>query len=179
MKEIVKFLSGSENCFVGQVLEKPGEKVRVVIVYYGKGQDDMRIMVRMDHFGPETESEVLVYGVLDGEAKKTLEMQTRLFPGCDGAKAVEKEEAMVLSDRVRNVTLPIMRCSEEGAHGEHGASSGRINPEQVRYLQTRGFSEMEARKMLMRAKLMQAAYRVQNPKKREWLREKISDIIET
>ena len=60
---------------------------------------------------------------------------------------------LLLSEGVVNKTLPIILCDEEDVEGTHGASIGRLSPEVLFYMQTRGMSKQEAELLMTRAKL--------------------------
>ena len=58
----------------------------------------------------------------------------------------------MLSDKAKSLALPMLLCSEEDVEGNHSSSSGKAETKELFYLMSRGFSEKEAQKLLVRAK---------------------------
>jgi Fe-S cluster assembly scaffold protein SufB len=73
--------------------------------------------------------------------------------GSSGAKGAEKEDVMLLGDKVQNKTVPLLLCAEEDVEGEHGASVGRIDDELMFYMLSRGLDEQTAIDLLARSKI--------------------------
>jgi Fe-S cluster assembly scaffold protein SufB len=59
----------------------------------------------------------------------------------------------VLGDEVVNVSTPLLLCGEDDVSGEHATSIGRPNSEKLYYLMSRGFTEKQARILLVEASM--------------------------
>ena len=58
---------------------------------------------------------------------------------------------MLLSKTAKSKALPMLLCSEEEVQGNHSNSAGKIDKEKLYYLMTRGISEAEAKKLIVKA----------------------------
>ena len=65
-----------------------------------------------------------------------------------------------MTDSVRNKTVPLILCAEEDVEGAHGASVGRIDEEQLFYMQSRGIPADEVYSLMARARLAQIISRI-------------------
>ncbi len=115
---------------------------------------EQRLDINMiaEHIAPDTVSDMRYDGVLLDSASKIFRGTLDFKSGCKGAKGSENEDVVLLSEDVRNQSLPIILCGEEDVEGNHGASVGKISDEIIYYLATRGFNEEEATKLLIRSK---------------------------
>ena len=91
-------------------------------------------------------------GALTGNARKHFKGSIDFKTGCKKAVGDENESCMLLSDKAKSLSLPMLLCSEEDVIGNHSTGSGKADKKELFYLQSRGFSEKEALKLLVRAK---------------------------
>ena len=59
---------------------------------------------------------------------------------------------MLLSEKAKSIALPMLLCSEEEVEGNHSSSAGKVGNKELFYIMSRGFSKVEAMKLLVRAK---------------------------
>ena len=109
------------------------------------------------HRGKRTESNMHFHGVLLDSALKMLRGTIDFRAGASGADGEENEDALLLSERAVNRTIPVILCQEEDINGHHGATIGQLSDDMLFYMQSRGFSEEEAKKLMIRAKIMRVA----------------------
>ncbi len=105
------------------------------------------------HTGKRTESVISASGVLADKASKLMRGTIDFRTGCSGSVGNETEDVLLLSEEVRNQSVPVILCSEEDVVGNHGASIGRPDEDMLFYMETRGVDEETACEMLARAKI--------------------------
>lgn len=120
-------------------------------------------IVRDDHFldvnyvarqlGRDTDSRMMVDGVVADKATKTWRGTIDFVKGAAESKGDEQENVLLLSPEVVNKSLPVILCDEEAVDGRHGASVGRLGSDILFYMQSRGISEKDARKLMVSAKI--------------------------
>ena len=103
--------------------------------------------------GRKTRSEMIFRGVLMDQAQKTFRGTIDFRNGSCGSTGDEQEDTLLLSPDVVNRTIPLILCQEEDVDGRHGASIGQLGEDLLFYMQTRGISEEEAKKIMVRARL--------------------------
>lgn len=119
-------------------------------IYYGEKDQQIDVGYTMVHHGEKTQSTIYTKGALDGNAKKVFRGNLIFNHGARQSVGKEEEFVVVLSDGVRTDSIPALMCSEDDVVGEHAASVGQIDKEQLFYLMSRGFSEHEAKKMMIK-----------------------------
>ena len=142
---------GGNRTFTGLAADLRGDKSRLDIDlhYLGHGEQvhDFNYVVR--HHGHETECDIQANGVLAGKSRKTLRGTIDLIRGCKGAQGNERETVLLVDKGVQNRTVPVILCNEDDVAGNHGATIGHVNAEQLHYLRTRGLSEKQAEALFL------------------------------
>ncbi|WP_294429617.1 SufD family Fe-S cluster assembly protein [uncultured Treponema sp.] len=121
---------------------------------------DMNYLV--NHYGPKTDTKMLVKGVVDDNALKVYRGTIDFKNGCTDATGDEQEETLLMSKNAVNKSIPMILCDEENVSGTHGATLGRLGSDELFYMQSRGISEEEAKKMMMKAKILSVASLIPN-----------------
>ena len=59
----------------------------------------------------------------------------------------------MLDPTVKSVSLPLLLCKEDNVVGNHAASAGQLDKTKLFYLMSRGFSEDEAKHIIVESML--------------------------
>lgn len=108
---------------------------------------------RVVHIGQKSQSSMKVNGSLKDNAVKTYRGTIDFRTGSSLSKGTETEETLLLNPEVTNKSNPIILCGEEDIEGDHGSTIGRLSNEVLFYMQNRGISENEAKKIISKAKV--------------------------
>ncbi|MFL0252230.1 Fe-S cluster assembly protein SufD [Clostridium neuense] len=120
-------------------------------IYLGDKERDIDINYLINHYGKETKSNIEARGALLDESKKVFKGTLDFKKGSVKSKGQEEEYTVLLSPNVKNRSVPILLCTEEDVDGQHAASAGRIDENRLFYIMSRGFSEAEAKKLIIEA----------------------------
>lgn len=129
---------------------------------------------RVVHVGQKTSSSMKVNGSLKDNASKTYRGTIDFRTGSSLSKGTETEETLLLDSKVINKSNPIILCSEEDIEGDHGATIGRLSNEILFYMQNRGISEQEAKKIIAKAKVQAVVSTIPS----EQIRNKINSYMD-
>ena len=132
---------------------------------------DMNYVV--NHYGAKTDTKMTVKGVVGENALKVYRGTIDFKRGCAEATGDEQEETLLMSKTAVNKSIPMILCDEENVAGTHGATLGRLGSDELFYMQSRGISEDEAKKMMKKAKVLSVAGLIPN----EDVRKKIEDFL--
>lgn len=124
--------------------------------------------------GEKTEIDIDVQGALKDFSKKNFKGTIDFKKGCKNTKGNENEYCMMLSDTAKSIALPMLLCTEDNVEGNHSTSSGKVEPEILFYIMSRGISYKEAIKLITRARFGNIIERIQN----EELKQEIFDQID-
>ncbi len=121
--------------------------LREGIVYAGIDRQHLDLFCHINHYGKKTISHIEAKGSLADQSSKTFRGTIDFRRGCAGAVGNEEDYAILLSPKARNISLPLLLCTEDDVVGNHAASAGQLNEGQIYYLMSRGFTWEEARRV--------------------------------
>ncbi|MBR0427571.1 MAG: SufD family Fe-S cluster assembly protein [Clostridia bacterium] len=133
-------------------LKGKGAKANINTIYLGKDDQVFDINYIAELFGENTEVGIEVQGALKDEAKKNFKGTIDFKKGSKKAKGDENEFCMLLSDKAKSKALPMLLCTEEDVEGNHSSSAGKIEDDKLFYIMSRGLSEKDAMKLVVKAK---------------------------
>lgn len=120
-------------------------------LYMGSGNRKQDFNYRTELRGESTEGEMVIRGALTGQARKLLKCTLDFVSGASGSKGREEETVLTLSDKAVNLTVPLLLCGEDNVEGEHATTTGKPDAQKLFYLMSRGFSELDAKRLLVEA----------------------------
>lgn len=143
-------------------------------IYVGKNNDIIDINYYIKNKGLKTQNIINAKGVLFDNSKKHFKGIIDFIKGSKDSIGKEQEKCLLLSDSCISRSLPMLLCHEEDVNGSHGVSSGQIDSEKLFYLMSRGFSENEAKKLIVRAEFSEVIENVLD----EDLKNKVYDYLD-
>lgn len=167
--EITHVILGSAKTFMGLAADLKGYRssFHSDMGYFCRNGQEFDMNCLVNHFGKKTSSEMLVFGSLEGNAKKTYRGTIDLKNGAKGAVGVEQEDVLLLSENAVNNSIPVILCTEEDVAGEHGATIGRLGDEVLFYMESRGIGQKAAENLMARAKVQRVANRIPEGRTKE------------
>jgi Fe-S cluster assembly protein SufD len=123
--------------------------------YLGEQERKLDIGYNTYHKGVRSESLVECKGALMDQSRKVFRGNLRFAQGARKSKGRESEYVLLLDERVQSDAIPALLCDEDDVSGEHAASAGQVNLQQLFYLMSRGFSLMEAKKLIIHGSFSQ------------------------
>ena len=104
-----------------------------------------------DHNAPQTKSNVIYKGALQGEKAHTVWVGNVLIRKvAEGIETYEENRNLVLTDGCQADSVPNLEIETgEIAGAGHASATARFDDEQLFYLQARGISEKEAQRLVV------------------------------
>lgn len=146
-------------------------------LYLGSGRRRLDLNYRLEIRGAASDGEIVVKGALSGAAKKTLKSTLDFISGASGARGREEETVLTLSDHVINLSAPLLLCGEDNVEGEHATTTGRPDETKLYYLMSRGFSEKEAKRLLVEASFTPLLNKIPADRLRGDILSKIQEVV--
>ena len=159
-------------------LDGKGAKANINTIYLGKGEQVFDINYIAELFGENTETNIEVQGALKDEAKKNFKGTIDFKKGSKKAKGDENEFCMLLSDKAKSKALPMLLCTEEDVEGNHSSSAGKIEDDKLFYIMSRGLSEKDAMKLIVKAKFNKILETIKDEKLKEEIVEEIDKRLD-
>lgn len=118
---------------------------------YSDADQHLESQVYLFHKGHDTRGDVLYKGALQGAGARSVWIGDVLIgPDAVGTDSYEANRNLVLTDGARAESIPNLEIETGDIRGAgHASATGRFDDEQLFYLQSRGISEDEARRLVV------------------------------
>ena len=101
------------------------------------------------HKGEHSTSTQIAKNILDGNARGIFDALIRVEHSAKFTKAEQNSKSILLHDKAYMASKPQLEIYIDELEASHGATTGQLDEKQLFYLQSRGISSVEARKMLV------------------------------
>ncbi len=101
------------------------------------------------HKGQHSTSNQEAKNILDGASRGIFDALIKVEHSAKYTKAIQNSKAILLHDKAYMVSKPQLEIYIDELEASHGSTTGQLDPQQLFYLQSRGISAIEARKMLV------------------------------
>lgn len=153
-----------------------GERSHVTMdgLYLVNGKQHIDNHTRIDHTVPNTTSEELYKGVLDGNSHAVFNGKVIVHKDAQKTDANQSNRNLLLSRGCEIDSKPEMEIYADDVKCGHGSTVGQIDEEQMFYLRTRGMDEVSARSLLTYAFAGEILERIPSPE----IRQSLSAVVE-
>jgi Fe-S cluster assembly protein SufD len=129
-----------------------GGSAELVGLYYADAGQHLEHRTFIDHNTPKCTSDVTYKGALAGASARTVWIGDVLIrAAAEGTNTYELNRNLVLTDGARADSVPNLEIETGEIEGAgHASATGRFDDEQMFYLRSRGISESQARKLVVR-----------------------------
>ncbi|WP_308468767.1 Fe-S cluster assembly protein SufD [Rathayibacter soli] len=152
-----------------------GAEVEMLGVYFADAGQHLEQQVYVYHEAAHGRSRVNYKGALQGHGAHTVWIGDVLI-GADaaGTDSYEQNRNLVLTDGTRADSEPNLEIETGDILGAgHASATGRFDDEQLFYLESRGITEEEARRLVVRGFLIEVIQRINVPELEERLQHAI------
>ena len=177
LKHVVVSLGGSIVRVNPSVhLAGSGSDIEALGLYFADAGQHLEQHVYVNHDAPHSRSRVNYKGALQGEGARTVWIGDVLIGNtAPGTDSYEQNRNLVLTEGTRADSIPNLEIETGDILGAgHASATGRFDDEQLFYLQSRGISEDEARRLVVRGFLSEIVQKIGSPA----LEERLQDAIE-
>lgn len=136
---------------VHPVLAGEGGECLINGLFLGTGRQHLDNYMHVEHAAPHCGSRQFYNGILDGHAHGVFHGRIVVHQEAQKTDAKQTNRNLLLSDDAQIDTKPQLEIYADDVKCTHGATIGQIEENALFYLQSRGISEAEARKLLLMA----------------------------
>lgn len=155
---------GREDLLVELIAE--GAEAHLDGLYVARGQQTLDHHTSIRHCVGPTVSRQVYKGILSEESRGVFNGRVEIARGASGSNSSQINKNLMLSRRAEIDTKPELRIDNDDVKAAHGATIGRLDPEHVFYLRSRGLSEGLAVDLLSRGFALDVLERVVSPELR-------------
>lgn len=102
-------------------------------------------------YGTRARGDINIFGTQKENSQKIFKGILDFKKGAIDSVGNELENEISLGENTISVALPILLASEENIQGNHASKSGKYDEDILYYMQSRGFSEKEAKLMIAKS----------------------------
>lgn len=133
------------------VLNREGEEKRLVKSMIIKPGENVEVETLMEFLAPRTKGETLFKAVVMDNGSLKLKGMIKIGKKAQGVEAFLKQSVLLVGTNSRAEAIPELEIESNEVKASHAASVGRIDEEQLFYLESRGLSRAEAEKEIIKA----------------------------
>ena len=126
-----------------------GAEVSLKGLYLCGGEERVNFRILMHHRAGGCVSHQLFNGIAGGSSRVTFDGRIIVAPDAQQTEAYQENHNIVLSEGARVETTPQLEIYADDVKCSHGATVGRLNPDELFYMRSRGIPEIEARTLQM------------------------------
>jgi Fe-S cluster assembly protein SufD len=127
----------------------PGANSDMLGLYFGDGKQHFDFNTSQDHIAPNTSSDLLYKGALDGSSRAVFRGIIRVHPGAQKTDAYQKNRNLLLSPNAHADSLPNLEIQADDVKCSHGATVGQLDEEAKFYLMSRGLGRVQAERLVV------------------------------
>lgn len=127
----------------------PETSVTLLVLGYGAGEGKFRAKTRVIHQAPGTKSQTIVRGVAREASRLEVSGAVTIERGAKGADGRFRSDVLLYGPQASAYTFPILEVAENEVSAAHGAAIGRVQEEQLYYLQSRGLTRQQAETLIV------------------------------
>jgi Fe-S cluster assembly protein SufD len=138
----------------------------------GQRQIDQRTL--QDHAAPHASSDLLYLNSLEDTSRSIFAGLIKVEPGAQKTDAYQKVRNLILSDQAEANSMPGLEIMADEVRCTHGATSGEISEEELFYMQARGISKAEGRRLIVNGFFQALLARLESERLREYFGRMVS-----
>ena len=117
--------------------------------YFTDGKQHLDHDTQQNHLAPHTTSDLLFKGALVGESRSVWQGMVYVAPNASKTDGYQANRNLVLDRRARADSIPGLEILTDDVRCSHGATVGKIDAEEIYYLESRGLPRTDAERLIV------------------------------
>ena len=117
--------------------------------YFTDGDQHLDHDTQQNHFAQHTTSDLLFKGALKDTSRSVWQGMIYVAPGAQKTDGYQANRNLVLSSKARADSIPGLEILADDVRCTHGATVGKIDPEPIFYLLSRGIPYQQAERLIV------------------------------
>ncbi len=126
-----------------------GAEGRMSGFYFADGTQHLDHDTQQNHLVPNTSSDLLFKGALKDKSRSVWQGMIHVAPGAQKTDGYQANRNLILSEEARADSIPGLEISADDVRCTHGATIGKIDPEPLFYLRSRGIPQEDAERLVV------------------------------
>lgn len=159
-------------------LDGDGSTASVKTVAISNGQQHQEVHTRIDNHGLHTDGKILQNGVALDQSVLNFHAVGKIFHGSHQSKSNQESRLLTLSKESRGETDPVLLIEDNDVDAGHAASIGKVDADQLYYLQSRGLTLKQAQILLTKGFLLPVINKFPDRALRQRTQQELLDRLE-
>lgn len=117
--------------------------------FFTNGSQHLDHDTQQNHLAPNTTSDLLFKGALLGESRSVWQGMIYVAENASKTDGYQANRNLVLSEKARADSIPGLEILTDDVRCTHGATVGKLDADQIFYLESRGIPRKEAEKLIV------------------------------
>ena len=154
--------------------EGEGAQSENIGIFFGNGDQHIDISTIAHHVVPNTTSNILMKGAMRDSSSSVYRGLIRIEKAAQKTDSYLADHTMLLSEKAFANSIPSLQIEANDVRATHGATVGKIDKDQMFYLTSRGLSENEAERLIVKGFFEHVFQKIVN----EELRNRFQEVID-
>lgn len=119
-------------------------------------EQQLSIITEQHHTAPHTLADVSLATVVDHDARSSYHGRIHIAPTAAHSESKQRNPVLLLADTARATSVPSLEALVDQIHCVHATALGTLDVQQMQYLQSRGLSYEQAKRILVQGFLQTA-----------------------
>lgn len=159
------WLTGSDEITVNAELVGRGARLDVVGAFFLTNSDEVKATINITHSAADTYSNTLIKSVLSEKARGGFYGLVKINHGAKNTDTYFREDALLISKNAKAEAIPSLEIDENEVKAGHASTVGPVDSESIFYMQSRGISAPEAKRLIVQGYLGSVADRLPEKEK--------------
>lgn len=155
------------------VLKGDNSETENIGIWYPVEDQHFDIAMHVYHRGENTRCDMDSRAVVDDRARSVYEGLQQVEEEAENTSSFQDEEVLLLSDEAEDDASPKLMIENPEVEASHAASTGGLPEKELHYLKSRGLSEEEARKLIVKGYFEPVMQKIQLPELKKTVREEV------
>jgi Fe-S cluster assembly protein SufD len=135
--------------FSDLILVGQGSTGKMSGFFFTNGHQHLDHDTQQNHLAPNTTSDLLFKGALLGESRSVWQGMIYVAENASKTDGYQANRNLVLSEKARADSIPGLEILTDDVRCTHGATVGKLDTDQVFYLESRGIPRKDAEKLIV------------------------------
>jgi len=137
-------INKSVKSLVHLIFEKPGVSAEIIGLFKLKKGQEADLTTIAEHKAPHTSCHTAIKGVLEDKANSNYVGKILIDKKAQQTTSFLRDDVLIVGQETENSSQPILEIEADDVKASHGATTGRVDNQQLYYLMSRGLTEKEA-----------------------------------
>lgn len=163
---------------VETVLKGDNSETEKIGVWYPNGEQHIDISMHVDHRGTNTRCDMKSRAVADNRARSVYEGLQHVGDNADDTSSFQDEKVLMLSEDTEVDASPKLMIEDPNVEASHAASAGKVPENELHYMESRGLSEKQARRLVVKGFFEPVMDEISLPELKQAVREEVEKKLD-